>query len=173
MKLKKVSKTEILELRKICIDAYSLNFHNHWNDGGLEWYLDKEFSVQKLSLDLADKNTEYYFIEHEFKLVGFIKIRNYSITDLQIKNSVELEKIYVLPEFKGMGIGKLALNEIIKKNEERGKKNLFLCVIDTNINATAFYEKLGFEFHSKTTLNIPYFKEELKGMYRMVKELSR
>lgn len=116
---------------------------------------DKEFSKERLASDLADKNAKYYFIEHELKVVGFIKIRNYSITDSSIENSVELEKIYVLPKCKGMGIGKLALNEIIKRNEERGKKNLFLSVIDTNINATAFYEKLGFKFHSKTTLDIP------------------
>lgn len=173
MELKKASIRDIIDLKKICIDAYSLNFHNHWNDGGLGWYLDKECSTERLASDLADKSTKYYFIEYELKVVGFIKIRNYSITDSPIENSVELEKIYVLPKCKGMGIGKLALNEIIKRNEERGKKNLFLSVIDTNKNATAFYEKLGFKFHSKTTLDMPYFKEELKGMNRMIKELNQ
>lgn len=172
MKLKKALITDIIDLKKICIDAYSKNFHNHWNDGGLEWYLDKEFSTERLKSDLGDESTEYYFIEHQLKSVGFIKIRNNSNTNLSIENGVELEKIYVLPECKGMGIGKLALRRIIKRTEELCKKNLFLCVIDTNVNAISFYKKLGFEFHSKTTLDIPYFKEELKGMNRMVKELN-
>ncbi len=172
MELKKALLTDIIDLKKICIDAYSKNFSGHWNDGGLEWYLDKEFSTERLKSDLTSKNTEYYFIEHELKAVGFLKIRNNSITNLPIENGVELEKIYVLPECKGMGIGKLALKKIIKKTKACGAKYIFLCVIDTNINAIAFYEKLGFEFHSKTTLNIPYFKEELKGMNRMVKELN-
>ena len=172
MELKKAFRKDITELKIICIESYSLNFHNHWNDGGLEWYLDKEFSEERLISDLSDKNIEYYFIDNKGKRVGFIKIRNNSSSVFNIENSVELEKIYVLPECKGMGIGKLALNEIIKKIEERGKRNLFLCVIDTNENAIAFYEKLGFKFHSKTTLDIPYFKEELKVMKRMVKELN-
>lgn len=172
MNLKKASITDVATLRKICVDAYSLNFYHHWNEGGLEWYVDKEFGEDRLTSDLADKNTTYYFIEHELKVVGFIKIRNHTTTNIPIDNSIELEKIYVLPDCKGKGIGKLALKEIIKRVDELGKKNLFLSVINTNVNAIAFYEKLGFEFHSKTTLDIPYFKEELKGMNRMVKELS-
>jgi ribosomal protein S18 acetylase RimI-like enzyme len=171
MELRKAFIEDIIELKKICIDAYSLNFHNHWNDGGLEWYLDNEFSDKRLTLDLSDKNTEYYFIEHLGKQVGFIKIKTNTSSDF-IVNSVELEKIYVLPECKGMGIGKLALKEIILKTKNSGKESVFLCVIESNENAIAFYEKLGFEFHSKTTLDIPYFKEELKGMNRMIKNLN-
>jgi ribosomal protein S18 acetylase RimI-like enzyme len=173
MELKKASITDIIDLKKICIDAYALNFHSHWNNGGLEWYLDKEFSEERLLSDVSDKNTEYYFIEHKEKHVGFLKIKNSLLSKFHIENSVELEKIYVLPECKGMGIGKLALNSILKKAEDCGKQNLFLSVIDTNKNAIAFYEKIGFKFHSKTTLELPYFKEELKGMYRMIKELNK
>lgn len=172
MELKKASIKDLTELKNICIEAYSLNFHNHWNDGGLEWYLDQEFSDERLMSDLSDKKTAYYFIEHKEKQVGFIKIKDNSPSNFYIENSVELEKIYMLPECKGKGIGKWALNDIIKKTEARGKKNLFLCVIDTNETAIAFYEKLGFKFHSKTTLDIPFFKEELKGMNRMVKVLN-
>ncbi|RKR18747.1 ribosomal protein S18 acetylase RimI-like enzyme [Maribacter vaceletii] len=172
MELQKAILTDITELRKICIDAYSKNFYNHWNEGGLEWYLEKEFNVERLKSDLLDKDAEYYFIKRGLKNVGFIKIRNNTNKDLNIENAVELEKIYVLPECKGMGIGKTALNGIIKKAKERGSGNLFLCVIDTNMSAIAFYEKLGFTFHSKTILDIPYFKEELKGMNRMIKKLD-
>lgn len=173
MKLQKAIIADITELRKICIDAYSKNFYDHWNEGGLEWYLEKEFNTDRIKSDLLDKDTEYYFIKNELKNVGFIKITNKIDKNLDIENAVELEKIYVLPESKGMGIGKSALTEIIKKTKERGNENLILCVIDTNINAIAFYEKLGFLFHSKTILDIPYFKEELKGMNRMIKQLDK
>ena len=173
MKLKKATPKDIIDLKKICIEAYSLNFYDHWNTGGFEWYLDKEFSTEKLLLDLTDIITDYYFIQHKSQTVGFIKIRNKSYSDLQIENTIELQKIYVLPEYKGFGIGKLALKEIIQIAQEQGKKHIVLDVIDTNKNAIAFYEKLGFYFHSKTTLDIPYFKEELKGMNVMVKELNQ
>lgn len=173
MKLIKALITDSFDLKNICIDAYSKNFYNHWNDGGLKWYLKTEFSTERLNADLLDNNTDYYFIKHEQQTIGFIKIRNNLDVKLSIENAVELEKIYVLPEYKGKGIGKLALKEIIKITKERGKKNLFLCVIDTNKSAIKFYEKMDFKFHSKTRLDVPYFKEELKGMIRMVKVLNK
>ncbi len=172
MNLIEAQTKDIPELKEICINAYSKNFYDHWNEGGLEWYLDKEFNKKRLESDLTDKNTAYYFINHEFNTVGFIKINNNSAIGSTISNAVELEKIYVLPECKGMGVGKWTLQEIINKSAKDGKKNLFLSVIDTNVNAIAFYKKLGFQFHSKTTLDVPYFKEELKGMDRMVIELK-
>jgi ribosomal protein S18 acetylase RimI-like enzyme len=172
MELKKASLKDIKELKKICMDAYSLSFHNHWNEGGLKWYLDKEFSNARLRRDLRHKNTNYYIINSKEKTVGFAKTKNNSLPSLPSDDGVEIEKIYVLPEFKGMGIGKLTLNEIIKKAKEFGKKILFLSVLDTNNDAITFYEKFGFKFHSKTTLDIPYFKDELKGMNRMYMELK-
>ncbi|MGB5822175.1 MAG: hypothetical protein WBG90_22020 [Saonia sp.] len=42
------------------------------------------------------------------------------------------------------------------------EKNLFLSVIDTNENVIAFYEELDLKFDSETTLDITFFKEELK-----------
>ena len=171
MKLKVASIADSIDLKKICKEAYTKNFYHHWEEGGLEWHLDAEFSTERLSADLRAKNTSYYFIEHQLQRVGFIKIKTTLDTKVSIENAVELEKIYLLPKYKGMGIGKLALQEIINKVIAQGKKNLFLGVINTNTAAIAFYESLGFKFHSKTKLDIPYFKEALKGMDIMLKTL--
>lgn len=50
MELRKAFLKDILELQKICIDAYAKNFYNHWEEGGLEWYLEKEFSEKNYAL---------------------------------------------------------------------------------------------------------------------------
>lgn len=90
---------------------------------------------------MEEKNTDYYFIKQEQKNVGFIKIKDNAASTSLGENSMELEKIYVLPSYKGLGIGKIALSKIIEKAKEKGYKKVFLSVIDTNINAIAFYEK--------------------------------
>lgn len=172
MILKKASLTDIIDLQKICIDAYSLNFHHHWEEGGLTWYIDQEFSRERLTADVANSTIDYYFIQYKHSTVGFIKINNNAIIDIPKRRGAELEKIYVLPEYKGKGIGKSALQEIIQIITIQKKKALFLCVIDTNHSAISFYKKLGFNLHSKTRVEIPFFKEALRGMYRMVKELA-
>ena len=172
MVLKKASLSDVPALKTICTDAYAKNFHHHWNENGLEWYLEKEFGEERLIADLANRNLAYFFIVYNEKPAGFVKIRVNAEFNGKQNEAAELEKIYVLPEFKGMGLGKSALSEIIKILKKKGKKILFLCVIDTNADAIAFYTKLGFTFHSTTRLDLPYFKEELKEMHRMALEIS-
>lgn len=171
MKLLKATIKNLADLKSICIEAYSRNFHNHWNEGGLEWYLNNEFSTKRLTLDLKDEYTAYYFIIFKNEIVGFVKTKKGSILNTSNEEGLEIVKIYILPEFKGNGIGKFALNEIIEKTKTQNINYVYLSVIDTNINAINFYKTIGFTFHSKTTLDIPYFKEELKGMHIMIKNL--
>jgi hypothetical protein len=54
LKLRSAYIPDIIELQKICIDAYSQNFSDHWNKGGLEWYLEKEFNAERMNADLVD-----------------------------------------------------------------------------------------------------------------------
>ena len=173
MDLKKAEQNDISELQKVCATSYSQIFADHWTENGLELYLEREFGIDRLKAELIDTNYEYFFIQNNSENIGFIKVNNKSSSELSELDNCELEKIYILPKYSGMGIGRMAMTEIIKRIRKKGKKLFFLCVIDTNKNAIGFYKKLGFEFHSKTRLEVPFFKEELKGMVRMCLKLSR
>jgi len=173
MILEKVTSDKIEALQAICIAAYTQNFGHHWNGNGLELYLENQFNTKRITADLANPTLAYYFIKVNDNPIGFIKLNlSVSFDNYQAHEVAELEKMYVLPEMKGQGIGKKALSAIIQAMKDIGKKVFFLCVIDTNIAAMKFYEKLGFQFHSTTRLEVPFFKEELKGMHRMFMEFS-
>ncbi|WP_298503198.1 GNAT family N-acetyltransferase [uncultured Maribacter sp.] len=173
MELKKVNQSDIFELQEVCKSSYSHIFADHWTENGLELYLEQEFGERRLKAELNNTNYEYFFICKHSKNIGFAKVNNKSSLKLSELANSELEKIYILPKYSGMGIGKIALTEIINRIQKKGKRLIFLCVIDSNKNAIAFYQKLGFEFHSKTRLEIPLFKEELKGMERMCLTLNQ
>ena len=164
---------DIPDLQQVCAESYHQIFADHWTDNGLELYLEQEFGTNRLTLELADPECEYHFIRQEGRTIGFTKINYQSSGLLSEMDNCELEKIYILPGFSGMGIGKQTMKELIKRIQLKGKEAVFVCVIDTNKNAIAFYEKLGFQFHSKTRLEIPNFKENLKGMYRMCLRLNQ
>ena len=170
MRLKKASLENKSELKQICINAYSTYFGDYWNKNGLEWYLNKQFGDERLKSDLTDKNVDYYLIYEKNSLTGFIKVSNNSKSSF--KEAVEIEKMYVLPKYKGCGIGKKALNEVVKISLEREKKVIFLDVLDTNKNAIAFYQKFGFKLHRSARLQLPYFKDHLRGINRMFIELK-
>jgi ribosomal protein S18 acetylase RimI-like enzyme len=167
MTLKPAKPNNLIELQDICKASYVQNFADHWTGNGLELYLEQEFGTTRLSSDLKDPKIGYYFILNNKDTVGFIKMNYQSSNTLSPLDNCELDKIYILPKYSGMGLGKLAMTDIIQQIQKKGKKLFFLCVIDTNKNSIGFYETLGFKFHSKTSLDIPQFREELKGMIRM------
>ena len=102
-----------------------------------------------------------------------MKINLFSnLPDLDMEKGIELDKIYILPQLKGMQIGKRLLDVAFDIAKSHKKEIFWLSVIDTNREAISFYEKAGFKFHSKTQLNYPKFKEELKGMWRMYFEVN-
>ena len=138
----------------------------------MELYLEAEFGTESLLKDLADPEIGYFSIQFEGEDVGFFKINYAPILALSDGTNVELEKIYLLTDQKGKGLGKAAMEFCISEAKKAGGELLHLCVIDTNISSIAFYKSLGFEFHSKAILDVPLFKEELKGMHRMLLELK-
>jgi hypothetical protein len=49
IELIRASLADVIQLQAICIAAYPENFGHHWNENGLELYLENEFSQEKLT----------------------------------------------------------------------------------------------------------------------------
>lgn len=56
---------------------------------------------------------------------------------------IYLEDLFVLPEFRGKGIGKKLLLSLIKLADDRNCGRVEWCVLDWNEPAINFYKKLG------------------------------
>ena len=168
IKLRKAYPSDRADLQKISREAYTQNFGDHWEENGLEMFLEGQFNDHRLERELRGIDQEYYFIMMDDHDIGFVKI-NFKgrIEDLD-EPQTELEKIYILPRFKGVGIGSRILKQIIDLCHLRGSERIWLNVIDTNTHAIGFYRKFGFQLHSMTRLDLPLFKDELRGMHLMV-----
>ena len=172
LEITKVGIEQKKELQEICRLSYAQVFADHWTENGLELYLDEQFNLERLESELSNEDYQYFMVIKENRTIGFAKMNYTNSPELSKSDNCELEKIYILPEFSGSGIGKSVMKELFVIAKNLGKQFLFLCVLDTNENAIAFYKKLGFQYHSSTKLEASFFKEELKGMYRMVLELE-
>ncbi|HTI90037.1 MAG TPA: GNAT family N-acetyltransferase [Puia sp.] len=160
-------------LYKISRDAYSLNFGHHWEEGGLEAYMNKVFGREVLALELAAPVIHYYVAFVSRQPVAFMKLNLHSnLPGADPEKGIELDKLYILPDYKGFGIGAQFLELAFRVAAATGKETFWLAVIDTNTAAMAFYEKAGFRRHSTMRVGYPKFREELKGMWRMEKKLS-
>ena len=66
------------------------------------------------------------------------------MTEKMDADSLEVERIYIRPAFKRRGLGKYLIDKAIEIARAQGKKLIWLGVWEHNVNAIAFYEKMGF-----------------------------
>ena len=76
------------------------------------------------------------------KPVGFV-LFFHNFSTFLMKPGIHLEDLFVLPEYRGQGIGKLLLQAVGKISVERGCGRLEWMVLDWNQPAIAFYERMG------------------------------
>jgi ribosomal protein S18 acetylase RimI-like enzyme len=171
--IKRATVDDITLLQTVCIESYTQNFASHWEEDGLQLYLDACFAEEQLKKDLSDPAIHYYLAIGENGVpAGFMKmIENSLLPDTSYTKAIELEKIYVYPAMKGTGIGNHLMNRLFDYAQESGAEIVWLKVIDTNIAARQFYLNKGFELFKRTSLDVPKFKEELRGMWFMVRKL--
>ncbi len=86
---------------------------------------------------------------HENKPAGLLtygKSRYIEIPD----NSIELWRIYLMPEFWGKGLGKELLEYGIMEIRKQGYEQVILWVLEENKRAQVFYERNGFRRSGRT-----------------------
>jgi ribosomal protein S18 acetylase RimI-like enzyme len=156
-------------LFSVCRQSYVESFADHWNDGGLSWYLDKVYGLDVLERDLTDKRINYFIAYYDNVPAGFMKLKlNSILTDKIGGKHLEIEKLYFLTRYKRKGLGRELISTARRIAKDLEMNVIWLGVIDTNASAISFYERNGFDFFDKTRLEIPYFKDELRGMWRMM-----
>ena len=97
---------------------------------------EKKVSAWRETIKVSGKKSKYVCVaKDKDKIVGFCKAS-------KKKGFNELDVLYILPEYQGMGIGRKLLDRAVDWLGR--KKKIFLKVAAHNKNAIGFYEKYGF-----------------------------
>ncbi len=108
-------------------------------------YLDFAFNEAKLTEELENPDSSFYFTFHDNELVGYFKLnKGKAQSELKSEDSLELERIYVTSEFQGKGVGKRMLQFVKQLGSKTTKAFLWLGVWERNKAAINFYEREGF-----------------------------
>ena len=108
-------------------------------------YIVRAFSRERLHAELLDTNTEFYLVYVEKALAAYFKLNSHDAqTDIKQKESMELERIYVLEDFQGQQLGKQLLQLVKRLAKAQGKTFLWLGVWEKNGRAIQFYQRHGF-----------------------------
>lgn len=145
MEIKKVDIQDWQKLQQIGRQTFFETFSGNNSEENMKSYLDNSFSEQRLKMELENKHSEFYFIEDNNIVVGYLKL-NYADAQTEIKDSksLEIERIYVLKEYQGKKVGQTLYEKAIQIAKNMNMEYVWLGVWEKNIKAINFYKKNGF-----------------------------
>ncbi len=110
--------------------------------------LGKMYSAEEISSHLKNPNYHYFIIEEDCTPAGFIGFENHYEV-----GTTKLHRIYLLKDFKGKGLGKLALQFLKEKVSAVSDRRIILNVNKNNV-AQKVYESQGFKVYSEGIFDI-------------------
>ncbi|MDF4201553.1 GNAT family N-acetyltransferase [Maribacter sp. SA7] len=145
LKFKLCSLNDLEKLRLISEQTFVTAFEKDNDPVDFKNYIDKAFALEKIKEELLNSNSDFYFVYQNSKIIGYFKL---NVGDAQSEviadESIELERIYVLAQYQGKGLGKCFLDYIKNLALNKSKKKLWLGVWEHNTAAIQFYEREGF-----------------------------
>lgn len=153
MKIRKASKSDANEIAFVLKESYNINSLEE----GKEAFLSE-----------INKGVNYIVADENNQIIG---LTSWYMHGLPKHGLIELDRIAILPDFRGKGISKQLFQSLITDSKEEFKKKnkelrkLFLLTHASNERAHRFYEKMGLKH--ETTLKNHYYKDEDECVYSM------
>lgn len=151
-KISKVTPDQFDPLLKISRETFDLAFRNQNDPKHFDDYLNKAFALPDFQKEFENPNSEFYFIMSVNQVCGYLKLNEKDAqTEPRGEGCLEIERIYVIGGWQGMGLGKIMIDFAVEIAKKKGKKVLWLGVWEKNPNAIRFYERLGFKVFGEHT----------------------
>lgn len=100
-------------------------------------------TAEELHRWLFEEPTVYCWVaEEEGRLLGY-SLFFHTFSTFLVKPGVWLEDIFVLPSERGRGIGTELIRRIVEYAKQKGYGRVEWSVLDWNVSAIGFYEKIG------------------------------
>lgn len=142
--LEKISVSDVEWLQEISTQTFIETFAAVNTESNMAKYLAESLSISTLTDELLREGSEFYFAKIENQIVGYLKLNfGHAQTESMGDNSIEIERIYVLKDFLGQGIGQFMFDKAIEMARQKRLNVLWLGVWEENHRALSFYKKNG------------------------------
>lgn len=143
--LKPVGIEDVETLQQISRTTFAQTFMEHNSKEDMEKYLNESFNINKLTTELNNPNSAFYFAQEEESVIGYLKVNTGNAqTENKDPHAFEIERIYVDQAFHGKKVGQLLFEKAIALAHQKKASYVWLGVWEENHRALAFYTKNGF-----------------------------
>lgn len=144
--LKKLVPSDLHELQEISRTTFTETFEVHNSAEDLNTYLQEQLSLVQLSKELQNPESAFYFGKINSEAAGYLKLNwGKAQTELQDLEAFEIERIYVLKNYLGTGLGAFLMDAAIEIAYKMKPSYVWLGVWEKNERAIRFYQKYGFK----------------------------
>ena len=156
---------------RIGIKAYDQHYLHIWPSQDSAPYIQNSFTEEVLKKEEKDANTQLFVINYKQEPVGILKITlDSTLGNYSAETALYVDKIYIIKEATGKGIGKKVLQFISLRAKELNKTVIWLDAMQKG-PALDFYLKNGFKKHGETAITFTQAIEAEKPMFIMTKQL--
>jgi len=149
LKIHQANVQDIDTIRDITFKIWPLTYTGILEKHQVDYMLNLMYSEAALEEQMLEQKHEFIIIYNDALPVAFASFSPYN------NHTWKLQKIYVLPEMHGKGIGKYIIDHITEEIKLKGGDSLILNVNRHN-KARLFYEKLGFNVIGEEDLDIGF-----------------
>ncbi len=145
IQIRKVNLNDIIPLQTIGRQTFFETFSEVNTEENMKEYLENGFSTEKLTTEISDPNSEFYFAEHNHNIIGYLKLNTGNAqTEIKDDHALEIERIYVLKDYHGKNVGQLLYDHAMQIAKQKNMDFVWLGVWEENPRAIRFYSKNGF-----------------------------
>jgi ribosomal protein S18 acetylase RimI-like enzyme len=136
---------DIYTLQEISYETFNQAYKHLNTPEVMETYLENAFNLEKLTKELSNQNSFFFFLYLDNDIAGYLKV---NIDDAQTDNvaddALEIERIYVRHTYQGHGFGECLIHKAVETAENLNKNKIWLSVWEINEGAIRFYKRMGF-----------------------------
>ena len=148
--IEKIDQSNLNELQIIGKQTFFESYSNENAKEDMDAYMAEKFSLEQLSNEISNPNSEFYFAKIEKEAIGYLKLNfGQAQTEENNNDSVEIERIYILKQYQGKKVGQVLSNFALEKAKRENALYVWLGVWEKNLKAIRFYEKNGFVAYDK------------------------
>ncbi|MEJ8305719.1 GNAT family N-acetyltransferase [Saccharibacillus sacchari] len=148
--IRKCHAQDLNVLREVGIETFNDTFAAQNKPENMRAYLEKAFAEQKLEQELNTAESDFFFIQHDEQLAGFLKINvGTAQSEPMGDDTLEVERIYIRTPFKRKGLGQILMNHAFSLAKQQRKTKVWLGVWEKNEPAIRFYQQRGFVLTDK------------------------
>lgn len=137
---------DVPALSKLCSDTFRETFEHDNTKEELEAFFEEAYNHDTLLAELTHNDSQTYLAYVNDELAGYLKVNwGDAQTERELENAFEVQRMYVLKEYHGQGVGKALFEKALRMAESGDFDWAWLGVWEKNYKAQRFYTRYGFE----------------------------